>query len=70
MMTIQKEDLRGYLLRHIRMKYGTQRKACEELKMHRSTLCRMLAGGASVSPELLADAGLVARTVYEKSSER
>ena len=66
-MTLEHQDLRGYLLRHIREKYGTQRAAAKALFMHPATLNDMLAGRLKARTNLLADAGLVARVVYEST---
>lgn len=54
------------LLLHVRSKYGTQQVACQKLGINKATLSAALKGKRPIPPALLADAGYVARVVYER----
>lgn len=49
----------------IRSKYGNQRNCARSLGLSEGHLSDMLNGRCEISPILLADAGLVRRTVYQ-----
>lgn len=55
----------GRIRMFIRKKYGTQRKCARALGISESHLSDMLNSRCEISPGLLADAGLIRRTVYQ-----
>lgn len=65
---IDRNNISQVLRQHVQQKYGTQKEAAKALGIDPSTLCQSLNGHPHPSPILLADAGLVARVVYEKRS--
>lgn len=65
-MTIDRHNIGAVLRQHIQTKYGTQKDASKALGIDPATLSHSLNGHPHPSPILLADAGLVARVVYEQ----
>lgn len=68
-MHIDRHNIGEVLRQHVQQKYGTQKDASKALGIDPATLSHSLNGHPHPSPILLADAGLVARTVYETRSE-
>lgn len=66
---IDRHSIGEVLRQHIQTKYQTQKAAAKALGIDPATLSHSLNGHPHPSPILLADAGLVARTVYEQRSE-
>lgn len=64
-MTYDRNTVAEALRLHIERNYYNQKEAAEKLHIPRSSLCHMLKGRLNPCGPLLADAGLVRKTVYE-----